>query len=113
MPEKDSNTWIIIAGFLATLYGGALTFIYTMQGKRSGKLEKAQEGFVTDKTSLERFKVVSDKLDADHEQNEKQWSVITKHGETLASMDTNIGHINNALQQIAERSTRTRNGDNG
>ena len=90
-PEKDSNTWMIIAGFLATLYGGALTFIYTMQGKRARNLEEAQKGFVTDKTSRERFAHVAETLKEVKEQTEKQWEAITDTGKEVAGMSAQLG----------------------
>ena len=94
-PEKDSNTWMFIAGFLATLYGGALTFIYTMQGRRSRSLEEAQKGFVTDKTSLERFAHVAETLKGVKEQTEKQWEAITDTGKEVAGMGATLAAMVN------------------
>ena len=102
-PEGDA-IWIWIAGFLATLYAGAIVFIHTSQRGRTKRLEENQQGYVTDKTSIERFKHVTDRMDDFKEDISKLYGISTKQGISLASIDTK-------LDLIVENSARRRKGD--
>lgn len=72
--EKEVLTASAILGFLGTIFG----FIYRGQNRQIASIRDDAKGFVTDKTSLERFKHVTEKMDDFKGEISKLWDVVTE-----------------------------------
>jgi septation ring formation regulator EzrA len=105
--EKELIASSGILGFLGVVFG----LVYRGQNKQIAIIREDVGECVTDKQSLERFKHVTDRMDDFKEDISKLYTISTEHGKSLASIDTNIAHINGALQSIVRKSEERRKGD--
>lgn len=100
-PEKEIiATGLGILGFLGTVFG----FVYRGQNKQIAAIREDVGERVTDKTSIERFKHVTDRMDDFKEDISKLFDISTEQGKISASMDTK-------LDLIVENSLKRRQGD--
>lgn len=103
-PEKDIIAMTGLLGFLGTIFG----FVYRGQNRQIAGIREdvktCSKNSVSDKTSLERFKHVTNRMDDFKEDISKLYGVSTEHGKSLASIDTK-------LDLIIENSKQRRKGD--